>query len=111
MSSKLRVGLNGFGVVGKRLFQSFISDSSIQLVAINEPKLSLDQLIFDMKKTLISYEDLHGEVWKKEGKLYLKNQEVYFFNILDNYSIPWELVGVDYVIDSEFLESLIPKNQ
>lgn len=54
MSSKL--GINGFGRIGRLVFRSAIAGDKSQVLAINDPFMSVDYLLYQLK-----YDSVHGK--------------------------------------------------
>jgi glyceraldehyde 3-phosphate dehydrogenase len=43
--SKLRIGINGFGIIGKLALRASLLREDVEVVAINDPLLQIDQLV------------------------------------------------------------------
>lgn len=96
---KLRVGINGFGRIGRVLFRAAIEKygSDIEVVAINDLG-KLDQMAH-----LLKYDSTHGtlkaEVQVQEKGLKVNSQNIQFFAQKDPAQIPWKDLGVDLVLE------------
>lgn len=104
----IRVGINGFGRIGRLLARIIYCldselDINIELVAINHPRVDINQL-----KYLFEYDSVHGR-WTKDNKntieiidneLFINKKLVNVFNESDPKNIEWDSVNVDYVIES-----------
>jgi len=56
--SSVRIGINGFGRIGRLTFRSAVTQNAnkAQVVAINDPFMDLDYLIYQLK-----YDSVHGK--------------------------------------------------
>ena len=97
----VRVGINGFGRIGRSIFRARDLDSTfndIEIVAINDltDKTTLAHLL--------KYDSVMGTygpmVSAIEKGLSVGDREIEIFNHRDPADIPWEDLGVDYVIES-----------
>ena len=68
-----KVGINGFGRIGRLVFRASVSRDDIEVVAINDPFIDLEYM-----KYMLTYDSIHGkfegEVEIKGDKLDVKNQ-------------------------------------
>ena len=94
----IRVGINGFGRIGRNMFRASLNDPEIQFVAIND--------LADSKTLshLLSYDSVHGklkeEVETKPNRLVVNGQSIEVLAERDPKQLPWEKLGVDIVIES-----------
>ena len=64
MNQKLRIGVNGFGRIGRIVSRQIIEDTNIEIVAINDIINDIDNLIY-----LYNYDSTYGKSKKKLKKL------------------------------------------
>ncbi|WP_417602272.1 type I glyceraldehyde-3-phosphate dehydrogenase [Owenweeksia hongkongensis] len=94
----LRIGINGFGRIGRSLTRVIRKYPNIELVAIND--------LADVKNLahLLKYDTVHGhfpdEVNEQGGKLVIDGREISVFSEKEPANIPWASVGVDLVIEA-----------
>ena len=95
----VRVGINGFGRIGRNIFRAAVENRDIDFVAINDlptPTASLAHLL--------KYDSILGElkvnVESKEGMLVVNGKEVKVLSHNDPAEIPWGKLGVEVVIES-----------
>lgn len=104
----IKVGINGFGRIGRLVFRAAQERNDIQIVAVNDPFLDLDYLIYMLK-----YDTVHGKfngtAENKNGKLVVNGKEVAFFAEMDPVNIKWGSVGADYVVESTGVFTTIDK--
>lgn len=94
----IKIGINGFGRIGRIAFRSAIKRKNIQIVAIND-LLDVDYLAY-----LLKYDSVHGrfdgDVAVKDGKLVVNGNEIRVTAERNPEDIKWDAVGADYVIES-----------
>lgn len=94
----VRVGINGFGRIGRLVCRAGIKDPDIQFVGIN------DLVDDDLLAYLFKYDTVHGrfsgEVRASEGGLTIDGKPVRCFAERDPAAIPWKDVKADYVVES-----------
>ena len=94
----IRVGINGFGRIGRSFFRACYGHEDIQIVAVND--------LTDIKTLahLLKYDSVHGRfkghVEAKDSSLVVDGKEVRVFSVKDPGEIPWGDLGVDVVIES-----------
>lgn len=93
-----KVGINGFGRIGRLAFRAMEKDPDLEIVAINNPGNT------DMLAHLLKYDSVHGRVYDevvaKENSIVVDGHEIRVFSSLDPAEIPWGEVGVELVIES-----------
>ncbi len=94
----IRVGINGFGRIGRCVFKNLLERPGVRVVAVND-LASLDDLAY-----LLKYDSVHGWYAKKvneNGKsLTVGDREIPFFAEKDPSKLPWGDLGTDIVIES-----------
>src|SRR5674476_915005 len=95
----IKVGINGFGRIGRLVFRAAQERSDVQIVAVNDPFLDIDYLVY-----MLQYDTVHGRFQgtaeHKDGKLVINGKAVSFFAEKDPAAITWGAVGADYVVES-----------
>jgi glyceraldehyde 3-phosphate dehydrogenase len=94
----IKIGINGFGRIGRLAFRSSVLRDNVQVVAIND-LLDVDYLAYMLK-----YDSVHGKfdgtVEVKDGKLVVNGNEIRITAERDPANLKWDEVGADYVIES-----------
>jgi len=94
----IRVGINGFGRIGRLVVRAGLKDKSIQFVGLND-LVPPDSLAY-----LFEYDTVHGRykgsVAATESALQIDGQEIRCFAEKDPAALPWKDLKVDYVIES-----------
>ena len=94
----IKVGINGFGRIGRLAFRSSVTRDNVQVVAIND-LLDVDYLAYMLK-----YDSVHGKfdgtVEVKNGMLVVNGNEIRITAERDPANLKWNEVAADYVIES-----------
>ncbi|EEB05035.1 glyceraldehyde-3-phosphate dehydrogenase Tdh1 [Schizosaccharomyces japonicus yFS275] len=94
-----KVGINGFGRIGRIVLRNALEAKTIEIVAVNDPFISLEYMAYMFK-----YDSTHGrykgDVEIKDGKLVVDGHAITVFNERDPANIKWSTAGADYVIES-----------
>src|SRR4051794_31938580 len=94
----IKVGINGFGRIGRNIMRSCLGDKDIDFVAVND--------LTDTKTLahLLKYDSIMGNldenVEAADGVIRVEGQEFEVFSEKDPGAIPWESVGAEIVIES-----------
>ena len=93
----VKLGINGFGRIGRIVFRETYNRDNVEVVAIND-LLDVDHLAY-----LLKYDSVHGRfngtVEVKEGKLYVNNKHIRITAEKDPVNLKWDEVGVDVVAE------------
>ncbi|CAF2155758.1 unnamed protein product [Rotaria magnacalcarata] len=88
-----KVGINGFGRIGRLVLRCALEES-IQVVAVNDPFIPIDYMVYMFK-----YDSTHGKfkgvVSHKNGKLIVNGQEINVFAEEEQSKIPWGQLAID----------------
>jgi glyceraldehyde 3-phosphate dehydrogenase len=94
----IRVGVNGFGRIGRVFFRTALTDRDIEVVGVND--------LADAKTLahLLKHDSVHGtlaaEVRAKDGTIFVNGREIRVTAVKDPASLPWRDLGVDVVVES-----------
>ena len=104
----IKVGINGFGRIGRLVFRAAQERNDVQIVAVNDPFMDIDYMVY-----MLQYDTVHGRFQgtaeHKDGKLVINGQEIAFFAEKDPANIGWVAVGADYVVESTGVFTTIDK--
>jgi len=93
----VKVGINGFGRIGRIAFRNAISSGKVEVVAIND-LLDVDHLAY-----LLKYDSVHGqfdgEVEVKDGHLVVNGNTVRITAERNPEDLKWDEVGAEIVLD------------
>jgi glyceraldehyde 3-phosphate dehydrogenase len=94
----VKVGINGFGRIGRNIFRTSLGDSDIDFVAVND--------LTDTKTLahLLKYDSVLGnldyEISSTENGIKVEGEEFRVFSEKDPSAIDWESVGAQIVVES-----------
>ena len=94
----IKIGINGFGRIGRLAFRIATQRENVQVVGIND-LLDVDYLAYMLK-----YDSVHGRfdgtVEVKDGKLVVNGNEVRISAERNPEDLKWDEIGAEYVIDA-----------
>ena len=97
--SKINVGINGIGRIGRHLLRLFAHDDDINIKAINDINPDIKNWLYTIKyDSIYGKKDLPFKIEK--GKLKLGLNYIDTFHQENINEVPWEKCEVDYVIDA-----------
>jgi glyceraldehyde 3-phosphate dehydrogenase len=94
----IRVGVNGFGLIGRVFFRTTLGSKDLEVVGVND--------LADAKTLahLLKHDSIHGglggEVAAKGDAIFVNGREVRVCAQRDPASLPWKDLGVDVVVES-----------
>ena len=95
--STVKLGINGFGRIGRIVFRETYNRDNVEVVAIND-LLAVDHLAY-----LLKYDSVHGrfagKVEVKDGKLYVNDKYIRVTTEKDPTLIKWDEASVDVVAE------------
>jgi len=95
----VKVGINGFGRIGRLAFRAAMANPDVRVVGINDPFIDLDYM-----KYMLKYDTVHGqfkgEIEIKGDKLVVNGEEINVYACMKPEEIPWKDCGAEYVIES-----------
>src|SRR2546430_9099973 len=94
----VKVGINGFGRIGRNVFRTSIGDADIDFVAVND--LTDTKTLAHLLKYDSVLGNLHHEISATESGIKVEGREFRVFSQRDPAAIDWESVGAEIVIES-----------
>ncbi|GFZ19106.1 glyceraldehyde-3-phosphate dehydrogenase C2 [Actinidia rufa] len=89
--AKIKIGINGFGRIGRLVARVALQSDDVELVAVNDPFITTDYMTYMFK-----YDSVHGQ-WKKHE---LKVKDSKTLSLRNPHEIPWGEAGAEYVVES-----------
>ena len=75
----VKVGINGFGRIGKLAFQAALKNEEVEDVAVNDPFITADYMAY-----MVKFDSMHGrfngDIRAEEGKLIVNGKEINVYN-------------------------------
>jgi len=94
----IKVGINGFGRIGRNVFRASLNDSNIEVVAVNDltsPKTLAHLLKYD---SILG--NLHNQISAGTDSITVDNKTFKVFAERDPAKLPWDSVGAQVVLES-----------
>ena len=94
----VRVGINGFGRIGRNIMRAALADKTIDFVAVND--LTNAHTLAHLLKYDSVLGNLHAHVEEKQGRISVDGDEFQVLSVRDPAQLPWKDLGVDVVFES-----------
>ncbi len=95
----IKVGINGFGRIGRLVFRAGLDNPEIEFVGINDPFMTPDYCAY-----MLRYHTIHGQykgdIKFTDDAIIVNGKEVKFYAEKDPVNIPWAACGAEYVVES-----------
>jgi len=95
----VKVGINGFGRIGRLVFRAAMETGKVDVVGINDPFIDLDYMVY-----MLRYDTVHGQfngdIAVKGDKLVVNGKEIAVYAAMNPEEIGWKECGAEYVVES-----------
>jgi glyceraldehyde 3-phosphate dehydrogenase len=95
----VKIGINGFGRIGRLAFRAAVNNPNVEVVGINDPFIDPEYM-----KYMLKYDTIHGqfdgEIEVKGDKLVVNGKEISIYACMNPEEIPWKDCGAEYVIEA-----------
>jgi glyceraldehyde 3-phosphate dehydrogenase len=108
-----KIGINGFGRIGRLVMRAAIEKGTVAVVAVNDPFINLDYMVY-MFKYDSTHNRFNGDVKVEGGKLIVtpagkSPMAIAVYNEMKPENIKWGEAGADYVVESTGVFTTIDK--
>lgn len=104
----VKIGINGFGRIGRLVMRASLLEGAVQVVAVNDPFIDLDYMVY-MFKFDSTHGRFKGTVEAKDGKLIINGNPISVFAKRNPDEIPWGDNGAEYVVESTGVFTTVDK--
>jgi glyceraldehyde 3-phosphate dehydrogenase len=94
----IKVGINGFGRIGRNVYRAAMGNPNIEIVAVND--LTDAKTLAHLLKYDSVLGNLHADIKAAENSISVNGKEIKVFAQRDPAQIPWGSVGAEFVIES-----------
>jgi glyceraldehyde 3-phosphate dehydrogenase len=97
---KTKIGINGFGRIGRLAFRAAMDNKEIEVLGINDPFIDLNYMAYMLK-----YDSVHGQytgeisIDEENKYLIVDGNRIKIFSEKDPASIPWSTCGAEYILE------------
>lgn len=95
----VKVGINGFGRIGRLVFRAAMETGKVDVVGINDPFIDLDYMVY-----MLRYDTVHGQfkgdIAVEDGKLVVNGKKISVYAAMNPEEIGWKECGAEYVVES-----------
>ena len=96
--SKIKIGINGFGRIGRFVFRVAVASENVEVVGIN------DLIDVDYMAYMLKYDSTHGRfngtVEVKDGSLIVNGKTIRVTAEKSPANLKWDAIGAEYVVES-----------
>lgn len=96
---QIKVGINGFGRIGRLALRASLEKQEVEVVAINDPFIDLEYMRY-----MLIFDTIHGRLNKEvkvvENGLEVDGKVIRVYNFKDPNEIPWKETGAEYILES-----------
>ncbi|KAJ7956089.1 Glyceraldehyde-3-phosphate dehydrogenase [Quillaja saponaria] len=98
---KVKIGINGFGRIGRLVARVVLQRDDVELVAVNDPFITTDYMTYMFKYDSVHGQWKHSDVKVKDSKTLLFGEKpVTVFGHRNPEEIPWAETGAEYIVES-----------
>ncbi|CAH8454829.1 unnamed protein product [Schistosoma intercalatum] len=97
--SRAKVGINGFGRIGRLVLRAAFHKNTVDIVSVNDPFINLEYMVYMIKRDS-THGNFQGEVSAEDGKLKVNGKLISVHFERDPRNIPWDKDGAEYVVES-----------
>jgi glyceraldehyde 3-phosphate dehydrogenase len=94
----IKVGINGFGRIGRNVYRAAMKNPNIEIVAVND--LTDTKTLAHLLKYDSVLGNLHADITSGEGTITVNGKTMKVFSEKDPAALPWSSVGAEYVVES-----------
>lgn len=96
---QIKVGINGFGRIGRLVLRVSLERDNVDVVAVNDPFIDLEYMRY-----MLMFDTIHGKLNKEvkvvENGLEVDGKVIKVYNCKDPNEIPWKEAGAEYILES-----------
>ncbi len=94
-----KIGINGFGRIGRLVFRASLTNPNLVVTAINDPFIDPEYMAY-----MLRYDTVHGrfegDIAAKEGAIVVNGREIKVYACMKPEEIPWGEAGAEYIAEA-----------
>ena len=95
----IKIGINGFGRIGRLVFRASVNNPNVEVVGVNDPFIDPEYMVY-----MLTYDTVHGHFKGTaeaiDGAMLINGKKVAVFDKSDPSQIDWASVGAEYIVES-----------
>jgi glyceraldehyde 3-phosphate dehydrogenase len=95
----IKVGINGFGRIGRLVLRAALKNPEVDIVGINDPFIDPAYMVYMTK-----YDTVHGQfqgsIETRDGMLVVNGKAIQVYGVMKPEEIPWAACGAEYIVES-----------
>ncbi len=95
----IKIGINGFGRIGRLVLRASLKYDNLKIVAINDPFIDINYMAY-----MLRFDSVHGrfdgDISVEDNKLIINEHEIIVYNKMDPNEISWDKAGAEYIVES-----------
>ena len=95
----IKVGINGFGRIGRLVFRAGINSSDIEFLGINDPGMTPDYMAYMLRYDTMQGK-FDGEITWDDESITVNGKKVMVYAKMNPSELPWGQLGVEYVVEA-----------
>ncbi|EFC37245.1 glyceraldehyde-3-phosphate dehydrogenase [Naegleria gruberi] len=95
----VKIGINGFGRIGRLVFRASLERTDVEVVAINDIMMTPEYMIYMIKYDTV-HGKFHGKLEHTEKSIIVNGREIHVLCERDPEQLPWGQHNVEYVVES-----------
>src|SRR5262249_28754170 len=103
-----KIGINGFGRIGRLVFRAALNHPKAEVVGINDPFIDADYMVYMLK-----YDSVHGRFTglaeARNGKFLVNGHAIDVYAALNPQEILWKACGAEFIVESTGVFTTIEK--
>lgn len=104
----IKVGINGFGRIGRLVLRASLLNENVEVVGVNDPFVDADYMAY-----MLRYDTVHGkfqgELTHEDGALVVNGKRIAAYACMAPKEIPWIECGAEYVIEASGVFTTVDK--
>jgi glyceraldehyde 3-phosphate dehydrogenase len=104
----VKVGINGFGRIGRLVFRAALANPNIEVTGINDPFIDPAYMVY-----MLTYDTVHGRfkgtAQSADNAIIVNGKKIAVYGIMEATEIPWKDCGAEYIVESTGVFTTVDK--